>query len=212
MDKGRKFQPRMAGGLLLATVAIATSVGWTKDIAPNDSPAPSQTTEHLLRNAEMTTAPAAAPAPTPAPAPASALAVAQIHRVTPPIEQHRQVWECTINGQRAFSDYPCGDKSTLREIGPINRMDPTPILPYSRSFVPESSGQSRDSYPSQQADSYASEQQSADNSYPADDSYPVFVGNPVGMRRRPHHEERRRSHRKHQPQSHDRVGLQPGRK
>jgi hypothetical protein len=209
MDKGRKFQPWILGGLLMATFAIAISVGWTKDIAPNNSPAPSQTTAHPLRDAEVTTAPAAAPAPTPAPAPT--LAVAQIHGVTPPIEQHRQIWECTINGQKTFSDYPCGDKASLREIGPINIMDPTPILPRSRSYVPESSGEPRYSDPSQQADSYPSEQQSADNSYPVDDSYPVFVGDPVGERRRSDHEERRRSDHEHRLQSHDRRGLQPRR-
>jgi hypothetical protein len=201
MDKGRKFQMWLLGGLSMAAFAIAISVGWTKDSAPNSSPALSQTTAHLLRDAEVTTAPAAAPAPTSAPAPT--LAVAQIHRVTPPIEQHRQIWECTINGQKTFSDYQCGDKPSLREIGPINIMDPTPILPHSRSYVPESSGQPRYSDPSQQADSYPSEQQSADNSYPVDDSYPVFVGNPFGERRRPA--------REHRPQSHDRGGLQPRR-
>jgi hypothetical protein len=182
----------------MATIAIANSVGWTKDIAPNSSPALSQTTAHQLRDAEETTGPAAAPAPTPAPT----LAAAQIHRVTPPIEQHRQIWECTINGQKTFSDYPCGDKASLHEIGPINIMDPTPILPH--SYVPESSGQPGYSDPSLQADYYPSEQQSADNSYPVDDSYPVFVGDPVGERRRPDHEERKRSDQKHRPQSHHR--------
>jgi hypothetical protein len=207
MDKGRKFQMWILGGLSMATFAIAISVGWTKDIAPNSSPALSQKTAPPLRDAEVTTAPAAAPAPTSAPAPT--LAVAQIHRVTPPIEQHRQIWECTINGQKTFSDYPCGDKASLREIGPINIMDPTPVLPH--SYAPELSGQTRYSDPSLQADSYPSEQQSADNSYPVDDSYPVFVGDPVGERRRPDHEERRRSDHEHRPQSHDRGGLQPRR-
>jgi hypothetical protein len=183
----------------MATFAVAISVGWTKDSAPNGSPALSQTTTHPLRDAQVTTAPAGAPAPASAPTPA----VAQIHRVTPPIEQHRQIWECTINGQKTFSDYRCGDKPSLREIGPINIMDPTPILPRSRSYVPESSGQPRYSDPSQQADSYPQEQQSADNSYPVDDSYPVFVGNPFGERRRPD--------REHRPRSHDRGGLQPRR-
>jgi hypothetical protein len=205
MDKGKNCQRWILGGLSMAAFAIAISVGWTKDIAPNNSPALNQTIAHLLRDADVTIAPA--PAPTPAPT----LAVAQIHRVTSPIEQHRQIWECTINGQKTFSDYPCGGKASLREIGPINIMDPTPILPNSRTHVPESSGQPRYSDPSHQADSYPSEQQSADNSYPVDDSYPVFVGNPFGERRRPDHEERRRSDHEHRPQSHDGGGLQPRR-
>jgi hypothetical protein len=41
-----------------------------------------------------------------------------------------------------------------------------------------------------------------------DDSYPVFVGNPFGERRRPDHKERRRSDHEHQPQSRDRGGQQ----
>jgi hypothetical protein len=188
MDKGRKFQPWILGGLSMATLAFAISVGWTQDIAPNNA--------------------AAAPVSARTPAPAPTLAAAQIHRMTPPTEQHRQIWECTINGQKTFSDYRCGDKASLREIGPINIMDPTPVLPHSRSYVQESSGQPRDSDPSQQADSYPSEQQSADNSYPVDDSYPgdgsypVFIGNPFGERRRPDHEERRRSDHEDRPQSH----------
>jgi hypothetical protein len=168
----------------MATFAIAISVGWAQDIAPNNS----------------TAAPAQAPAPT--------LAVAQMHNVTPPIVQHRQIWECTINGQKTFSDYRCGDKASLREIGPINIMDPTPAVPHPRSYAQESSAQPRYYEPSQQADSYPSEQQSADDSYSVDDSYPVFIGNPLGERRRPDHEERRRSDREDRPQSHEAGGLQ----
>jgi hypothetical protein len=208
MDKGRNLLPWILGGLSMATVAIAITVGWAKGIAPNNSPAPSQTATHMLPDAEATTASAPAPAPT--------LTVAQIRQVTPPIapnsEPNRQIWECTINGLKTFSDNPCGDKSSLREIGPINRMEPTPILPPSRSYVPESSGQPKYSYPIEQADSYPGEQQSADNSYAADNSYPVFVGIPFDGRRRPDHEERGRSDHEHrpysQPQSHNR-GPQP---
>ena len=212
MDKGRNLLPWILGGLPMATLAIAITVGWAKGIAPNNSPAPSQTAAHILPDAEVTTAPAPAPAPP--------LTVAQIRPVTPSIapnvEANRQIWECTINGVKTFSDNPCGDKSSLREIGPINRMDPTPVLPHSRSYVPESSGQPKYSYPTQQADSYPSDQQSADN------SYPVFVGVPFRERgrpdhdRRPGHEERGRSDHEHrpysqphsQPQSHNR-GPQP---
>src|ERR1700676_2039641 len=197
MHKGRNLLPWILGRLSMATLAIAITVGWAKAFAPNNSPAQSQTAAHILPAAEVTTAPA--PAPT--------LPVAHIRPVTAPrapnVEANREVWECKINGIETFSDNPCGDKSSLREIGPINIMDPTPILPHSRSYVPESSGQPNYSYPRQQADSYPSDQQSADNSYPVDDSYPVFVGNPLGERRRPH--------REHRPQSHGRGGLQPRR-
>jgi hypothetical protein len=215
MDKGRNLLPWILGGLSMATVAIAINVGWAKGIAPTNSPAPSQTAAHILPDAEARSALAPAPAAEPAPEPT--LRVAQIRPVIPPIApnapRNHQIWECTINGQKTFSDNPCGDKSILREIGPINRMDPTPILPPSRASVPESSGHS---YSSEQANSYPSEQQSGDNSYPADNSYPVIVGIPFDGRRRPAHEERGRSNQEHrphsqpngQPQSHNR-GPQP---
>jgi hypothetical protein len=198
MDKGRKFLPWISRGLSMATLAIATTVGWANGIASNNSPAPSHTAAHILPDAEVATAPAPAPSPT--------LRVAKSRPVTPQIgsnvEANRKVWECTINGVKTFSDNRCGDKASLREIGPINIMDPTPILPDSRSYVTESSGQPSYSYPGQQADSYPSDQQSADGAYPADDlypaddSYPVF-GVPFGERgrrdyRRPGHEERGR--------------------
>ena len=204
MDKGRALLPWLLGGLSMATLAIASTVGWAKGIAPNNSPAPSETSAHMLPDAEVTTA------PTPAPS----LTGAQIRPVTVPtapnVEATRKIWECTINGVKTFSDNPCGAKSSLVEIGSINGMDPTPVLPHARSYVPESSGQPNYSYPSRQADSYPSDQQSADNSYPADDSYPadssypVFVGVPIRERRKSDHEHRPYS----QPQSHNR-GPQP---
>jgi hypothetical protein len=209
MDKGKSLLPWILGGLSMATAAIAIAS------AP-------------------TSAPASAPTPA-SPAPAPTLRVAQIRPVTPPtarnIEPSHQVWECRINGQRTFSDNPCGDKPSIREIGPVNGMDPTPILPHSRVYAPASNGQSGYD-PSEQADSYFNDQQSADNSYPsdsgypADNSYPVFIGTPFDDRRRRDHDGRRRPDpearggpdHEHQPYSHDRGRLelrsgrlQPGR-
>ncbi|SRR5258706_1835006 len=201
MDKGRALRRWLLGGLSMATFAIAISVGWAKGIAPNNSPAPSETTAHMLPDAEVTTKPTPAPSST----------AAQNRPVTVPTapngEPTRKIWECTLNGVKTFSDNPCGDKSSLFEVGPINRMDPTPVVPQSRSYVPESSVQPNYSYPSQQADSYTSDQQSADDSYPTDSSYPVFLGVPIGERERSDHEHRPYS----RPQSHNR-GPQPLRK
>lgn len=169
-----------------------------------------------ILGALLSTATVAAPAPTP---PATTSAVTRIQPVTVPtapnVEPTRRVWECKINGQRTFSDNPCGAKSTLREIGPTNRMDPTPIFPHSRSYVPESNDPPRYSYPSEPADSYPSDQRPADNSYPVDNSYsypdnsyPVFIGNPFQERRRPNHEYRShsedpRNRETHSRESHD---------
>jgi hypothetical protein len=211
MDQHRDLLPWIFGGLSMATLAIALTVGSTNRTAPRNSQAPSQTTAHTL------------PEATTAPAPAQTLAAAQIQTpaspalaspalaspaltsptlasptpapqmLAPPIESNGQVWECTINGQRTFSDNPCGDKSSLHEIGPINRMDPTPILPHARSYAPESSYQPEYSYQGGQEDSAPGEQQFTDN------SYPVFVGIPVREHRRPDHPHRPHGHSREPP-------------
>jgi hypothetical protein len=174
MDKDKDLLPWIFGGLSMATVAIAITVGSTNRTSPRNSLAPRQPIAYTLPEAKVTTA----PVPTPAPAPT--LAAAQIQTVTPPKESNSQIWECTINGQKTFSDSPCGGQSSVRELGPINRMDPTPILPHARSYVPEST-QPEYSYQGDQEGSNPGEQQFANN------SYPVFVGFPVHEPRRLEH-------------------------
>ena len=180
MHKDRDLLPWILGGLSMAAVAVAITVGSTNGIAPKNSQTPSQTTARTLPEAEALPQPKA----TTALAPAPTLAAAQIQPVTPPMQPNGQVWECTINGQKTFSDNPCGYKSSLREIGPINRMDPTPVIPHARSYAPESNYQPAHSYPGEQVDSNPGEQQFADN------SYPVFVGIPFQEHRRHDHAHR----------------------
>jgi hypothetical protein len=186
MDKDRDLFPWIFGGLSMATVAIAITVGSTHGTAPSNSQAPRQAIAYTLPEAKVTTAPVSVSAPAPAPAPT--LAAAQIQTVSPPTESNNQIWECTINGQKTFSDSPCGGQSSVRELGPINRMDPTPVLPHARSYVPESSYQPGYSYQGDQEDSNPGEQQFANN------SYPVFVGFPVHEPRRPEHAHRPHAH------------------
>ena len=152
----------------MATVAIAIIVGSNNRPAPpKNSPAPSLATAYALPPAPAETVPVTVPVLVPV----QALAVAQHQMVTPPIEQSSQIWECVIDGQRIFSDNRCGEKPSLRRIGPINTMNPTPI------FRSNSSYELQSSYVAEYADS--SEQQLADN------SYPVYVGVPYHERRRP---------------------------
>jgi hypothetical protein len=188
MDKDRDLLPWIFGGLSMATVAMAITLGSTYGTAPSNLQASRQIVPHALPVAEATVrataqAPAASQAPT----------AAQIQTAAPPAEPSSQIWECTTNGQKTFSDNPCGEKSSLHDIGPINGMDPTPILPRARALGPESSYQPEYSYPGEQADSYAGEQQFANN------VYPVFVGNPYREHRRPDHG--------HRPQNHDRGSI-----
>jgi hypothetical protein len=98
-----------------------------------------------------------------------------------------QIWECTTNGQRTFSDKPCGGKSSLRELSPINGMDPTPILPPTRSYQPQLD------YPPEYSD--PSTQESAES------SYPVLIAIPVNARRPPDHAHRPYKHA-HGPAGH----------
>jgi len=37
-----------------------------------------------------------------------------------------QVWQCTIDGQKTFSDKRCGVGASVRQLNEVNRMDPTP--------------------------------------------------------------------------------------
>jgi hypothetical protein len=167
----------------MATVAMAITLGSIYGTAPRNLQTSMQIAPHALPDAETPTARAAAQTPAAAQAPATArtLAAAQIQTAAAPPEPSSQIWECTINGQKAFSDNPCGDKPSLHDIGPINRMDPTPVLPQARSFGPESNYQPEYSYAGEPADSYTGEQQFATN------VYPVFIGNPYREHRRPDH-------------------------
>jgi len=167
MDKDRDLLPWIFGGLSMATVAIAIIVGSNNRPTPKKSPSPSLATAYALPPALAETVPVTVPVRVPV----QALAAAQLETATPPTEQGSQIWECVINGQRTFSDKRCGEKPSLRKIGPINTMDPTPISRSNSSYEPRSSDMAE--YPD------SSEQQLADN------SYPVYVGVPYHEHRRP---------------------------
>jgi hypothetical protein len=167
MDKDRDLLPWIFSGLSMATVAIAIIVGTNNRPAPKHSPTPSSATAYALPPAPAETLPVAVPVVVPV----QALAAAQPQTVTPPMEQSTQIWECAIDGQRTFSDKRCGEKPSLRKIGPINTMDATPIFRSNPSYAPQSS--------------YAAEYPDSSEQQLADDSYPVYVGVPYHERRRP---------------------------
>ncbi len=171
MEKDRDLLPWIFGGLSMATVAIAIIVGTNNRPEPKNAPASSLATAYALPPAPAPAPAETVPVAVPVVVPVPALATAQLQTVTPRMEQSTQIWECAINGQRIFSDKRCGEKPSLREIGPINTMDPTPI---SRSNL---SRETQSGYAAEYPDS--SEQQLADN------SYPVYVGVPYHERRKP---------------------------
>jgi hypothetical protein len=183
---GRVLLPWICA-LSLAGVAIAMMDSANK-------PAPANSQVRVPASAPAPPAPAAAstpPIPTPAAlhAPPSA-APGLMAAPEPPADvpaPSAQIWECTTNGQRTFSDKPCGDKPMLREVSALNIMNPTPMAPAARAYGP-GPGYAPEYYP-------PSEQESADAAYPVVVGYPV-VGYPYKNRRRPDH-----AHRPH-PQPH----------
>jgi hypothetical protein len=196
MDNDRDLLPWIFGGLSMATVAIALTVGSTNSTAPRTSQEPTQPAAHILSQAATT-----ALAPMTAPAASAPVLAAQIQPVAPPTEPSVQIWQCMINGQKTFSDNPCGEKSSVHEIGPINRMDPTPILPRARPYVAEPSYPPEYAYQGGQEDSSPGEQRF---SYP----YPVFLGIPRHQGERRDHERGRPDQERGMPnQAGDRPGI-----
>jgi hypothetical protein len=179
MDRDRDLLPWIFGGLLMATAAIVITAASTKRTAPASIQAPSEAFAYTLPPAPADNAPAPTP---PASASAPTLPAAQVQTATPPMPSTNRIWECITNGQRTFSSNPCGHKSSIREIGPINGMDPTPLLPPARPYVPQSDYDPDYAYPGTQG--------------AAENSYPTAVVIPFIERRRPEHA--------HRPYRHDR--------
>src|ERR1700722_17797038 len=120
MGKQKDLLPWIFSGLLLACVAAAVAVGSYK-LAPNAARAPVRTTAQPSPTPAVPVPPPATPAaPTPLTAAATPSPAVPVETSVDPMPSGGHVWECTTNGQKTFSDNPCGAKSTLREISPIN--------------------------------------------------------------------------------------------
>jgi hypothetical protein len=181
MYKDRDLLPWILGGLMMATVALAIAVGSTNRNAPGNLQALSQTATQTLPSTLPTTPPAiaaSAPASERAPPPPVAAAPVQDMTPAPPTEPTVKIWECTINGIRTFSNKSCGDKPSIREIGPVNTMESTPIFRFDPAYGPESSYQP--DYPD------SSPQESPDSSYPAVIGIPFHHGRRADHAHQPH--------------------------
>jgi hypothetical protein len=129
----RDIFPWVFGGLLLVLVAIA--IGYT-----------SRNQSHLPASVPRIQSSAA-----PLPAQVSRPPTVTARNSGAPTPVPRRVWECAVNGQRTFSDSPCGTTSTVRQLSEVNRMDPTPVPPAvtyynppSPSYAPNYTAQSYD--------------------------------------------------------------------
>jgi hypothetical protein len=182
MIRENDLLPWILGGLSLATIAVAVTVSSTIGSASKKLPTP---VPAVVSAPTQAAAPAAAPisVPAPAPVPATAppadpsLALDPVQPAGAPMASANQIWECTTNGQRTFSDKPCGGNATLREMNPLNVMNAAPRSPPTYPYPPES-GNAPDYYDPDAQDGVTSS------------SYPVVLGYPYAVHRRPEHTQR----------------------
>ena len=175
----------------------ASAVTAQVTLAPVSPPLPAPATSTSVATA-ATAAPVAAVLPVtasvaPEPAPQTS---AQSQATAEPPAQSGQIWECTTNGLKTFSNNPCGEKSTLIEVRPINTMNATPSPRYARTYDPEAHSvpayAEQNSYPDQ--DTYA--QQGAPEpviSYGAVRGY-AFRRSPEHTHRPPYQHDRKLDH------------------
>lgn len=182
MIRENDLLPWIMGGLFVATIALAITVSSTIGTGKKLPAAVQAAVIAPARAPVAAAAPIPVSAPTPAPVPAMAPppdpspALDAVQAAGAPMASASQIWECTTNGQRTFSDKPCGGNATLREMNPLNVMNSVPSSPPTWTY-PAQSGDAPDySYP---------DTQDAVNS-----SYPVVIGYPYAVRRRPEHIQR----------------------
>jgi hypothetical protein len=181
MNKERDLLPWIFGGLSAAAIAVAFATVSTHRAAPTLAP--------QVVAAQAPASPTALPIPTTAQGAPQAAPLAgqpdsaanpsppQTQAAVEPEVQAGQIWECMTKGVKTFSNNPCGEKSTLLDVGPINTMSPPPAMRYVRSYGPGYTDQSASADTEDYSDQYAAD--TGGNSY-------TYVGG-VGLlaRRRP---------------------------
>jgi hypothetical protein len=185
MIRENDLLPWIMGGLSLATIAVAVAVSSSIGTAPKKLPTLVQAAVSAATQAPAPAAPISVSAPASAPVPAMAappdpsLTLDAVEPAGAPMASTNQIWECTTNGQRTFSDKPCGGNATLREMNPLNVMNAAPRSPPAWSYPPDSSNAPDYYYPD-----------GPDGQDVVSSSYPVVVGYPYVVRRRPEHPQR----------------------
>jgi hypothetical protein len=127
MHKERDLLPWILGGLSTAAVALAIAA-----VSNHRSPTPVAQTVPLA---------AASSVPSGSTVPAIAMTQTPPASTTPtqpntPLSETRtvQIWTCTTKGVKTFSNNPCGENSSLLEVGPINTMNPATPMRSARSY------------------------------------------------------------------------------
>jgi hypothetical protein len=186
MNKERDLLPWILGGLSAAAIAVAFAAVSThraeatlpSPVAAAHDPVPQVLPAPLTAQAPPQVTPQATP---PAAQPDSALnPSAPPAQIAAEPQVPGQIWECLTKGVKTFSNNPCGEKSTLLDVGPINGMSALPAIHYAGAYGSQpryATGYSDQSAPAdadQYSDPYAAD--SGGNSY-------AIVG--VVPRRRP---------------------------
>lgn len=196
MTEDRDLLPWILGGLSMAAVAMAIAVGVTGRTVPAQAssqatastptlatarlnPMPDHTTPANVAPSSSATSSAASSAASSPAAPASTAPPQSAPVSSPP---GNQIWECTTDGVKTFSNNRCGNAAIRRDVGPINVMDASPAVSNVHWYGPDTSDASDYYYP--------------DPPQPADNAYPAVIGIPYLERRRPEHPR--------QPNKHDR--------
>jgi hypothetical protein len=204
MKKERDLLPWILGGLSAATIAVAFAAVSTHRDVPALAPTPLVAAQPTMRapvsppalpapTAEQASPAATAPDSAPMPAPPQAQTA-----VEPPV-QPGQIWVCTTKGVKTFSNNPCGEKSTLLDVSPINTMSATPVIHYARAYGSEP----------RYAPGYTDQGAAADDEQYSEDygaeaggnSYTIIQG--AGLARR-------RPERSHRPPPHHNPGYNSG--
>jgi hypothetical protein len=204
MKKQRDLLPWILGGLSAATIAVAFAAVSTHRNVPTLVPTPAVAPQAAASppvSAPTLPAPSTAQAPPPATMPDSAPVPAppQAQTAAAPEVRAGQIWECTTNGVKTFSNNPCGGKSTLLDVSPINTMSATPAIHYARAYGAEPRYAPGYADPSAPGDD---EQSSEDYGTEAGgNSYTIIQGAGFVARRRPEY--------MHRPHPHQSPGQTP---
>jgi hypothetical protein len=197
MKKERDLLPWILGGLSAATIAVAFAAVSTHRDVPTLSPAPVVAAQPAAAQSAVPPMPAPAmpapstsqaPPPSAEPEPAPMPAPPQAQTAAEPEVQPGQIWECITKGVKTYSNNPCGEKSTLLDVSPINTMPATPVIHYARAYGSEP----------RYAPGYADQGASADDEQDSEDygseaggnSYTIIQGAGFIARRRPEHSHR----------------------
>ena len=197
MNKERDLLPWVLGTLSVAAVAVAIMAVSSNKTAPPPMVTAQSTAASQPQGSAPSAAPLAAAATPPAaaiPAVVATMPVAQADQAAAPPSPvpaqavpdspapSGQIWACTTKGVKTFSNNPCGEKSTLLEVGPINTMNATPAVHYARYA-------SQPQYAPAYTDSDADQEPYADqaSAETGGNTYMIVQGAGFVVRRRPEH-------------------------